>query len=101
MVDWKTLLLIMEQIGACSAGKFSICQSFLLKDSYEKGSERVCVDEIGSRPRGILCVDKIRSRPRGIFCVDKIGSPEMLAFLRLFAHLLFQNQRMITSPIEK
>ena len=41
---------------------------------YYPAQPKVCVDKIGSRPRGILCVDKIRSRPRGILCVDKIGS---------------------------
>ena len=39
-----------------------------------KGPEKVCVEKISSRRRGILCVEKIRSRPRGILCVDKIGS---------------------------
>ena len=34
----------------------------------------LCVDKIGSRPRGNLCVDKIGSRPPEILCVDKIGS---------------------------
>ena len=46
---------------------------FSFKKSH-KGPEKVCVEKISSRRRGILCVEKIRSRPRGILCVDKIGS---------------------------
>ena len=98
------------QMGARSAEIFQIYQLIFLINSYQMGARSAEIFLIyqliflGRAQRGKflnLCVDKIRSRPRGILCVDKIGSPEMLAFSRLFAHFLFQNQRMITSPIEK
>ena len=57
----------------------------------------LCVDKIGSRPRGILCVDKIPISAAREVCVDKIGSRPR--GILVYAHVLFGNRPMITFPI--